>query len=90
MKVDDDKKAKIIQWVSKNEAVPAEMRLFSALLSESNAIAKAKEEGKDWCSYFNEDSRTVMKNGFVWKSIATNFKVLDRYQFMRVGYFAID
>lgn len=89
-RVPDDKKAKIIQWVSKSEAVPAEMRIFNVLLTEINALAKAKEEEKDWRDYYNSESIQVLKNGFVWKSIATNFKVLDRYQFMRVGYFAID
>jgi glutamyl/glutaminyl-tRNA synthetase len=89
-RVPDDKKAKIIQWVSKNEAVKAEMRIFNVLLTEINALAKAKEEDKDWRDYYNPDSIHVMKNGYVWKSVADNFKVLDRYQFMRVGYFAID
>jgi glutaminyl-tRNA synthetase len=79
MRVPDDKKAKIIQWVSKSQAHPAEIRLFNVLLTENNPMAKAKEEGRDWCDYFNEDSIKVMKNGFVWKHLAANFNVLDRY-----------
>ena len=78
-RVPDDKKAKIIQWVTKSESVKATCNLYSALLSEENPAAAAKKDGKDWTDYFNDDSLVVMKNAYIWKHIANDFKVLDRY-----------
>jgi len=59
------------------------------LLTTENVARKAKEEGKDWLEYFNEESLVVYDNARIWKMQA-DVKEYDRFQFERVGYFCVD
>ena len=75
-----------IHWVSASHGVPAEIRLYDRLFSVENPLAG---EDKDaWLGHINPSSLEVVR-GFVEPSLA-DAATLARYQFERVGYFAVD
>jgi glutaminyl-tRNA synthetase len=47
------------------------------------------EEGKDYKDYLNPDSLKVLTDCMVEPSLK-NAKVMDRFQFLRHGYFCVD
>jgi len=79
----------VIHWVSKEHSVSARVNQYSQLLTVENVGFTAKKEGKDWLSYFNEDSMTVYDNARLW-NMQADAKEFDRFQFERVGYFCVD
>jgi glutaminyl-tRNA synthetase len=83
----DGRKVKgVIHWLSANEAVKAEIRLFDRLFS--NEDPDDVPEGIDWKTGLNSDSLKVV-NGFVEASLG-DVKQLDKFQFERLGYFSVD
>ncbi len=82
-----EKKVKgIIHWLSAEEAVPAEIRLYDRLFSDPNPASKNHE---DWTQTLNPNSLEVMKNAFVepgLESLAPESHV----QFERLGFFVTD
>ena len=82
-------KPKVIQWVSKAHAMPVELRLYNCLLTAEDVKETSKKDGKDWLEYINPDSLITKDNAFVW-NLHKDAKVLDRFQFERVGFFAVD
>jgi len=84
----DGRKVKAtIHWVSAAHAVPAEVRLYDNLFTvpEPDDVP----EGKSWLDNMNPKSLTILQNGLVEPSVLSA-KVGDRYQFERLGYFAVD
>jgi len=75
-----------IHWVSAQNAVKAEIRLFDRLFSKANPDDVA--EGEDWKSGINAESLKVI-HGFVEPAFASA-KPLDKFQFERMGYFSVD
>jgi len=75
-----------IHWVSAQNAVKAEIRLFDRLFSKANPEDVA--EGEDWKSGINAESLKVI-HGFVEPAFASA-KPLDKFQFERMGYFSVD
>jgi len=75
-----------IHWVSANEAIPVEVRLFDRLFVTENP--DDTEEGKTFKDYLNPDALSVY-NGFAEPSVK-HAEVLDKYQFERLGYFCLD
>jgi glutaminyl-tRNA synthetase len=73
-----------ITWVSAEEAVAAEVRLFERLFTEDQPDA----EGRDFRSVLNPHSRRVVQ-AFVEPSLA-QAQAEDRFQFERHGYFVAD
>jgi len=76
----------VLHFVSQNEAVPVEVRLYDRLF---NVEAPLADEEKDFTELMNPNSLTVLKNAFVEPSLKTA-KPGDRFQFMRMGYFCVD
>ncbi len=84
----DGRKVKgIVHWVSANECLNAEVRLYGRLFSVPDPDVVA--EGKDFKSNLNPHSLTIIKNAKVEKGLA-DASVDLRYQFERVGYFCLD
>jgi glutaminyl-tRNA synthetase len=84
----DGRKIKgIIHWVSAKHNVKAEVRLYSRLFSVENP--DVAPEGKDFKSNLNPNSLKVIKEAYLEPSLG-EAKLEDRYQFERVGYFALD
>lgn len=73
-----------LHWLSKEDAVPAEIRLYQDLL-----LPETPENAQlDFTARLNPDS-IVKKQGFVEPALAA-CQPGSRYQFMRVGYFCAD
>lgn len=73
-----------LHWLSKEDAVPAEFRLYEDLL-----LPETPENAQlDFTQRLNPDSM-VKKQGFVEPALAA-CAPSSRYQFMRVGYFCSD
>jgi glutaminyl-tRNA synthetase len=75
-----------IHWVSAQQCVKAEVRLFDRLFSKENP--DDVPEGTDWKAAINTDSLRVIE-GYVEPSLA-KAKELDKFQFERLGYFSVD
>jgi glutaminyl-tRNA synthetase len=73
-----------ITWLSADDAVAAEVRLFERLFTEDQPDA----EGRDFRSVLNPHSRRVVQ-AFVEPSLA-QAQAEDRFQFERHGYFVAD
>ena len=88
-----------LHWLSEIDAVPAECRLYEPIMNDEEAeeeVAIENEDGeiveapaKDFIDRLNPDSLKVLDNCLVEKTIAES-KVGDRFQFLRMGYFAKD
>jgi glutaminyl-tRNA synthetase len=74
-----------IQWVPKETALPAEIRIFSDLFKSVNP--QANPEG--WLADVNRDSLRVVSDALVDSRLSTA-QVEDKFQFQRVGYFCVD
>lgn len=81
----------VIHWISMQNTLPAEFRLYNQLFNIKNP-----EQQKDFLSYINPTS-LIKKNGFIEKTLAENIKKhLDNnsnqlsFQFERIGYFCLD
>jgi glutaminyl-tRNA synthetase len=72
-----------IHWVSAAEAIDAEVRLYDRLFSEAEPDA-----GGDFKKYLNPDSLTVLTAKC--EPSLREAKAELRYQFERLGYFALD
>ncbi|MFN8673036.1 MAG: glutamine--tRNA ligase/YqeY domain fusion protein [Candidatus Sericytochromatia bacterium] len=74
-----------IHWVSAEQAVSAEIRLYNHLFTVPNP--NNVEEG--YRSVLNPESLIVLKNCKLEPSLV-NAKLEDRFQFVRNGYFCVD
>lgn len=87
-KAPDGRKVKAtLHWLSAEDALTAEVRLFDHLLTVESA--SEMDPKKDWMEYINSDSMTVLKDCKVEPGLA-KYSAGDRFQFERVGYFTID
>jgi len=77
----------IIHWVSANDCVEAEVRLYGRLFSVPDP--ENVPEGKDFKVNLNPDSLMVVKNAKLEKTLKTA-SLENRYQFERLGYFCLD
>jgi glutaminyl-tRNA synthetase len=84
----DGRKVKAtIHWVSAKHALAAEVRLYDYLFTKADP--DDVEPGKDWRSNLNPNSLEVLENCWIEPSLA-KAQSGDRFQFERLGYFAID
>ena len=84
----DGRKVKgTIHWVSAGQAVDAEVRLYDHLFSKQDPDDLA--EGVDWKVNLNPKSLEVIAAAKLEPSLA-EAKVGEKYQFERIGYFAMD
>jgi glutaminyl-tRNA synthetase len=87
-----------LHWVSVEQAIPAEIRIYDRLFTDSNPdshkesyrdeAGKKRKRAVDYKTFLNPDSLTIVK-GFTEPSMAT-VKAADQFQFMRLGYFCVD
>ena len=73
-----------IHWVDASQAVKAEVRLYENIIDEEKG--KLNEDGT---LNLNPNSRVVMKECYVEPALK-DAKPLDRFQFLRHGYFCVD
>jgi glutaminyl-tRNA synthetase len=84
----DGRKVKgTLHWVSADQAVPAEIRLYDHLFAVPDPENVA--EGEDFTVNLNPDSLQIIAKAMVEPALATA-AAGDRFQFMRQGYFAVD
>ncbi|MDL2297893.1 glutamine--tRNA ligase/YqeY domain fusion protein [Synergistaceae bacterium OttesenSCG-928-D05] len=76
-----------LHWVWSGDAVRAKVNLYGHLFTLRNM--NDMEEGKDYKDYLNPESLAVMENALVEPFLA-NAKPLDKFQFLRQGYFCAD
>ncbi len=75
-----------LHWVSVEQSVPAEVRLYDRLFSDENPDG---HEGVDFKEFLNADSLKVLTTAMVEPGLKSA-KVLDKFQFQRLGYFCVD
>ena len=84
----DGRKVKgTIHWVSTEQAIQAEVRLYDRLFNHPNPTNM--KEGKDFKSYINPNSLKIKKNCYLEPSLK-DAKPEDKFQFERLGYFCVD
>jgi glutaminyl-tRNA synthetase len=76
-----------IHWVSAAYARDAEVRLYDRLFSVPDP--HDADEGRDWKSYLNPDSLTVLQGCKLEPGLA-DAPALSHFQFERLGYFSVD
>lgn len=83
--VDDQTKPKgILHWVSEQDSLRAEVRIYDTLFLSNNPAAI-----EDWLSDLNPNSLTVHSDSIIHKHLLSS-KVEEKFQFERVGYFVVD
>ena len=84
----DGRKVKgTIHWVSAEQAVTAEVRLYDVLFEQDDP--GDVPEGTDWKDLINPQALVVLQNAKLEPSLA-EANVGDRFQFERNGYFCVD
>ena len=87
-KAPDGRKVKAtLHWVSAEEAVDAEIRLYEHLLTVENPAEI--DSGQDWLEFINPESKKVLSHCKVERSLL-NSKTGEGFQFERMGYFSVD
>ncbi|MCU7799961.1 MAG: glutamine--tRNA ligase/YqeY domain fusion protein [gamma proteobacterium symbiont of Lucinoma myriamae] len=82
----------VIHWVSEQQSMPAEVRLYDRLFTVENPDAAAKKHEDDdshFLDFLNPDSFKVMANARAEISLAGT-QPGDAFQFEREGYFTAD
>ena len=74
-----------LHWVSIKHAEKAEVRVYDRLFTDE---APDGHKDKDFKEFINPDSLNIIE-AFIEPSLK-NSKVLDRFQFQRLGYFCVD
>ncbi|MBC8336240.1 MAG: glutamine--tRNA ligase/YqeY domain fusion protein [Anaerolineales bacterium] len=76
-----------IHWISAEDAIDAEVRIYDRLFTVPNPMSA--EEGKDFTDYLNADSLETVK-GCKLEPGLKGARPGDRFQFERLGYFVVD
>ncbi len=74
-----------VHWVDAKTAVPCEFRLFEPLILDD----APENEGKHFLDQINPNSLTILQ-GFVEPTAIKDAKPLDKFQFVRNGFFSVD
>jgi glutaminyl-tRNA synthetase len=81
----DGRKVKgTIHWISVENALHTEVRLYDRLFTEAEP-----DKNADWKSSLNPDSIEILSNAFVEPSLS-DAEQEQRFQFERLGYFCVD
>jgi glutaminyl-tRNA synthetase len=76
-----------LHWTSAAHAIPVEVRLYDRLFSVEDP--EAVRPGQTFLDYLNPTSLEVLRGCQAEPSLASA-AVMDRFQFERLGYFAVD
>ena len=74
-----------VHWVDAKTALPAEFRLFEPLILDN----APENEGKHFLDQINPNSLTIQE-GFIEPTAIKDAKSLDKFQFVRNGFFSVD
>lgn len=74
-----------IHWVEANTAIACEFRLYEPLILDD----APENEGKHFLEQINPNSMKILQ-GFTEPTQITNAKPLDKFQFVRNGFFSVD
>ena len=74
-----------VHWVDAKTALPAEFRLFEPLILDD----APENEGKHFLDQINPNSLTIQE-GFIEPTAIKDAKSLDKFQFVRNGFFSVD
>ena len=74
-----------VHWVDAKTALPCEFRLFEPLILDDTP----ENEGKHFLDQINPNSLTVLQ-GFVEPTQVKDAKPLDKFQFVRNGFYSVD
>jgi glutaminyl-tRNA synthetase len=86
----DGRKVKAtLHWVSATHAIAAEVRLYDRLFNIEDPDAAATKSGKDITAFLNPSSLQIVNDCKLEPALATA-PVGARFQFERLGYFAVD
>ena len=81
------KKAKgVLHWLGESDAVDATLRLFDKLFTTEFP----GDESGDILKDVNPNSLVIQSNSKISKALLNGIKVLDRFQFERLGFFCVD
>ena len=84
----DGRKVKAtLHWVSAQQSIPAEVRLYDYLLAKGDPSDEG--EGLDFKAFLNPGSLEILKNCHVEPGLA-KAEPGSRFQFERLGYFCVD
>jgi glutaminyl-tRNA synthetase len=84
----DGRKVKgTLHWVSAEQSIPAEVRLYDRLFTKENPLDL--EEGEDFLDHLNPKSMETLSSCRIEPSLA-GATPGNRYQFERLGYFCVD
>jgi glutaminyl-tRNA synthetase len=84
----DGRKVKgTIHWVSAEQALKTEVRLYDRLFSDPKPDSKKHEQ--DWKSFLNPESMQVCETAYLEPSLK-DAKAEESFQFERTGYFNVD
>ena len=75
-----------IHWISTEDAIDAEVRLYDRLFLSENP---SEDKDADFRQLINPES-LIVKKGCKVESFLKDVKPLDSFQFQRTGYFAVD
>lgn len=75
-----------LHWVSIQHAIRAEVRIYDRLFSDDSPDS---HKDKDFLTFINPNSLSINKSAFLEPSLRSAV-VGDRFQFQRLGYFAVD
>ena len=74
-----------LHWVSAEQALPVEVRLYDRLFTEASPDTNKE---KDFMEFVNSDSLKII-TGYAEPSVKDS-KPEDKFQFQRLGYFVVD
>ncbi|WP_305767490.1 glutamine--tRNA ligase/YqeY domain fusion protein [Candidatus Epulonipiscium viviparus] len=74
-----------IHWISVKDALPCEFRFFEPLIEDD----KEENKGKHFLEQINPNSLQIFE-GYIEKEAIKNAKPLDKFQFVRHGFFNVD
>lgn len=82
----DGRKVKgTIHWISAEDSVPAEIRIYDRLFNVENPV----QEGHEISDFLNPESLIVLENSLVPERLKKSGKE-DTFQFLRNGYYCVD
>lgn len=76
----------VLHWVSSENAINAEVRLYDRLFSDP---APDQHEDRNFKEFINPESLQIVQNALI-EPFLGNAVAGDRFQFLRLGYFCVD
>ena len=85
----EDKKRKVVHWVSKDDAIPCQINMYERLFLVEKPAQPADDISQRKAE-MNPNSLTVYDQALINKSVLNQVRTQGRFQFERLGYFSVD